>query len=91
LPQTPRGRSGWELFPMFGLGGMILANALIADAEADMAIATSRKCMAYKGYGRYGVSRALSKQIDSGDDAEKTGRRALIASGAAPKTGMLEP
>lgn len=89
--ETPAGRSGWELFPMFGLGGMLLADAFIAGAEDDLALATARKCMAYKGYRRYGLSRGLSKQIDSGTDAEKLGRRALIASGPLPQAEVLEP
>ncbi len=84
-------RNIWAPFPMYGLVGMVIANAIIASAEDDLAIETSRKCMAYKGYHRYGTSRAIFKQIDSGTDVEKLARRARIASGPPPQTEALEP
>jgi len=74
-------------FPFFGMVG----GFLIAGAEEDNAILTNRKCMAYKGYRRYGTSRALFKQIDSGSDAEKQARKALIASGAVPAIEAIGP
>ena len=87
----PTGPDGWSTFPMFGFAGMMIANWLIAEGQEEMAITTNRRCMAYKGYQRYGISRAIFKQIESGTDTEKLARKARIASGSAPQTEALEP
>ncbi len=73
----------------YQLGGLF-GGFLIAEAEADYSAATNRKCMAYKGYARYGTSRALFKQIDSGTDTEKEARKALIAAGPKPAAEAIE-
>lgn len=74
----------------FLFGGMIAA-FLIAEAEGDYAAFTNRRCMAFKDYRRYGTSRALFKQLDSGSDTEKQARKALIASGPSPAAEAIEP
>ena len=70
--------------------GIILA-LILGGVESDQGQADSRKCMWFKGYLRYGLSRAIFKKIDQGGDAEKLGRLALIAAGAAPQAGAIEP
>lgn len=76
-------------FVMYGLIGMGLAAIFISEAEDDNARATVRKCMTYKHYVRYGLSRALFKKIEEGADAQRLGRWALIAAGPAPQAQVL--
>jgi hypothetical protein len=80
-----------KLSQNYFLFGGPLMNILIAEAEDENGAATNRKCMAYKGYRRYGTSRVLFKQVDSGTTAEKQARRALIASGPVPGGEAMEP
>ena len=81
--------AGNAAFP--GILGAILATALIAQAEDDYAVATTRQCMAYKGYQRHGTSRKIFEQIETGSEEEKVARKALIASGSAPQSEALDP
>ena len=74
-----------------GMGGFLIVGAILAGEAEYRAMRTVRKCMAYKGYGRYGISRDIYKRINSGTDAEKQARMALIASGPEPRTGVIEP
>src|ERR1700712_7362 len=53
-----------EFFPQYGIVGSLIVGLLISSAEDDAALATERRCMAYKGYGRYGLPRALWKKLD---------------------------
>lgn len=76
-------------FAMYGLVGLGIAAIFISEAEDDNARATVRKCMTYKHYGRYGLSRALFKKIDEGADAQRLGRWALIAAGPASQAEVL--
>jgi hypothetical protein len=59
--------------------------------EEDLEKTTDRRCLAYKGYHRYGTTRAIYKQIVSGTDAEKLARKAVIASGPPPQAEALGP
>lgn len=90
-PVKAPGPRHWNMFLMDGIVGALIADIIIANAMEDRAIATSRRCMAYKGYRRYGTSRNIFKQIDSGADTEKLARKALIASGPAPQIEATEP
>jgi len=74
---------------MWGLVGGLIANAFIQSAEDDAVDTANRRCMMYKGYSRYGITRATWKQITAGTDAEKLARLALIASGPRPLAGAL--
>lgn len=74
-----------------GMQPGLLVAFLIADAESDYGRVMARRCMHFKGYARYGLTRALSKQMDQGSDAEKLGRQALLASGPQPQAGAVEP
>jgi len=74
-----------------GVGAFLIVGAILSGEAEFRAIRTVRKCMAYKGYSRYGISRDIYKRINSGTDAEKQARMALIASGPEPRTGAIEP
>jgi hypothetical protein len=76
-------------FAMYGLIGMGIAAIFISEAEDGNARATVRKCMTYKHYDRYGLSRTLFKKIEEGTDAQRLGRWALLASGPAPQAEAL--
>jgi hypothetical protein len=80
-------RTGWSM--PYGLIGGLVAEAFIAGAERDSANAANRRCMAYKGYSRYGTSGSSWNQIAKGTDAERLARLALLASGAQPSSAPL--
>jgi hypothetical protein len=77
-------------YNQYGLVGGVTASiifmAVTAQVNEDNHNATVRRCMAYKGYKRYGLSSAASGKIDTGTEAEKQARRALIAAGPAPQS-----
>ena len=75
----------------FGLVGVLIIAPIIESGEEDAAEASNRRCMMYKGYSRYGTSRASWKQIKAGTEAERLARLALIASGLAPSAGAIGP
>jgi hypothetical protein len=79
--------------PMFkqGVNPGFVVGAILAGAESDKGLISYRRCMTYKGYARYGLSRAIFGQIRKGSDADKLGRLALIASGPQPQAGAIEP
>lgn len=72
------------------IGGMIAS--WVIDIERDnYREATLRRCMAFKGYGRYGTSGDVWKQLEAGSEEQKFARLALIASGSQPQTEAIEP
>jgi hypothetical protein len=71
--------------------GGILDYYFTQQANEDNERATVRRCMAFKGYARYGTSRAIGKQLESGTETEKLARRALIASGPDPQDRVIDP
>jgi len=75
----------------FGLVGLLIIGPIIRSGEEDAAEASNRRCMMYKGYGRYGTSRASWKQLKAGTEAERLARLALIASGRPPAAGAIGP
>jgi hypothetical protein len=84
----PISTDGLVRFGLVGVGiGVILAPILLQET-AD---ATIKRCMSYKGYKRYGTSRSIWNQINSGTEAERLGKMALIASGPQPTTQAFEP
>jgi hypothetical protein len=80
---------------MYGPMGSAIAALIFApvveSVEDDNAQAANRRCMAYKGYSRYGTSSASWKQLRMGTDADKLARMALIASGPPPTAGAIGP
>jgi hypothetical protein len=80
-------QSGWSV--PYGLIGDLIAEEFIAGAERDSANAANRRCMAYKGYSRYGTSGSSWDQITIGTDTDKLARLALLASGAQPSSAPL--
>ncbi|MGH3428466.1 MAG: hypothetical protein ACRDQZ_13015, partial [Mycobacteriales bacterium] len=80
-----------RLFSQYGVVGGLIAGALIAEAEEDAAQGAVRRCLFYKGYRRYGTSRAVFDAINSGTDVDKAARMARIASGPTPATRDIGP
>ena len=75
----------------YGLIGVALGAFLLERAEEESDRITVNRCMAYKGYARYGTSKAVWNQITAGSDAEKLAREALIASGPKPAAEAIDP
>jgi hypothetical protein len=69
----------------------ILPAIFITNYMEELARGTERRCMMWKGYARYGVSRTLWQQIETGSAAEKLARMAVLASGPAPTVQAIEP
>ncbi len=67
--------------------GEIVGAPIIQKAKAQR----MRKCMEYKGYDRYGLSKKLWKRIMKVEDADLVRINASIASGPKPKTEKLLP
>ncbi len=74
-----------------GIVGGLIAGYFIDQAQKEGYIQTEKRCMAYKGYGRFGVSRANWTQIMNGAAADVLARRALIAAGLRPATQSVDP
>jgi hypothetical protein len=75
----------------YGIVGYLVGAYFIAQAERDSDRATMNRCMAYKGYSRYGTSEAIWSQINAGSDGDKLARGALIASGPKPEAEAIDP
>ena len=75
----------------YGLVGLVIAGWIVADAEDEAARGTMRRCMMYKGYARYGTTKAIWRQIETGSDADKIARRAILASGLQPSGQAIAP
>jgi hypothetical protein len=71
----------------YGLIGLWLGNYV----ENQILDGGLRRCLAYKGYKRYAVSRAAYSQIERGSEAELMARRAIVASGPQPFGGEVGP
>jgi hypothetical protein len=70
------------------VGGLIVA-MFVENSNEVAASNANRRCMQYKGYGVYRITRAVWKLIAKGSDAERLARLALIASGPQPPAGGL--
>jgi hypothetical protein len=68
-----------------GMTASIIFAVVVTQVSEDNRNATARRCMAFKGYRRYGLSSAAAGKIDTGTEAEKQARRALIAAGPVPQ------
>jgi len=79
----------------YGIGGVIgtaiVYSLIVAPAQREFNVQMNARCMGYRGYTRYGTTRAIWDQINSGSDAEKLGKLALMASGPQPTTGAIAP
>jgi hypothetical protein len=71
--------------------GMGIVYAMVEEAKLDLSNATNRRCMAYKGYQRFGTWRSISRKIEDGTETDRIARLALIASGAQPHGKAMEP
>jgi hypothetical protein len=75
----------------YGVVGGFVAAFVNDSVVRIFANANWRNCMGYKGYIRYGTSRAIWKSINTGDPPEIITRMALIASGPTPKGAVPQP
>jgi hypothetical protein len=75
----------------YGVVGIIISEIFVEQDRRDTDRATIKRCMAYKGYLRYGTSEAIWTEINAGDDAESVARKALIASGPKPAAEAIDP
>jgi len=92
MPTIPAGKTAPSAnAPQYRLVGWFLAAAIVQPAWEEHGRDVNRRCMSFKGYRRYAVSRTVFEQIDVGTDAEKLARMALIASGPQPQTGEVGP
>lgn len=77
---------------MYGLTGVLILGFVMDGLASDNEHGNTRRCMGFKGYQRYGTSRAISKQISKDGDGAMIARLALVASAAqAPPGKVLEP
>ena len=92
---VPFGASGFAVagprFANMGLVGNLVIDAFMSGMQSEMESYNLRRCMTYKGYRRYGVTRKLWSELTKGSSEEVTVRMALIASGAKPQAEALEP
>ncbi len=76
---------------MYGLGGEV-ALALVSPALVRaVAAANLRKCMGFKGYERYGLSKDLWEALNPKDADQALALQAQIAAGPAPAQAALFP
>jgi len=71
--------------------GSLFLSVIVRQAQEEQAIKTNNRCMAYKGYSRYGTSHAIWNSINAGEDADNIARMALIASGPLPPAKAIDP
>lgn len=72
--------AGWQ----YGLVGALIDSAISGPMLRKLRMASTRKCMEFKGYVRYGASKALWEELNGGDPGKSALVRAKIASGPAP-------
>ena len=78
----------------FGMGGIVgglIVGAIIGGYEHTVERANLRRCMGYKGYKLYGLSRDLWHQVNTGSAEEIEQRFALIAAGPEPSSEAIDP
>jgi hypothetical protein len=91
-PENRFDAAQWESVNLeFGFFGSIIAGAVLGALADDNRRGNTRQCMGYKGYTRYGLTRALWHEVNKGKDADVQARLALIASGPAPAGEKLDP
>ena len=71
--------------------GFAILFPLWEKGEENNVNAGLRRCLAYKGYDRYGTYHASWNLIAEGADTQKFARLALIASGPRPQVDAIGP
>jgi hypothetical protein len=79
------------VYSNYGVVGALIEGFFAEQAEEEFATTSNNRCMAYKGYSRYGTSRAIWKQLNADNDRERLARMARVASGPQPQTGKIDP
>jgi len=75
----------------YGIVGGLMADYFIDRTKEELYHQSENRCMSYKGYMRFGVSREAWTQVMAGKDSEVAGRRALIAAGSKPDSKIVDP
>jgi hypothetical protein len=87
----------WEnpILMQYGLVGGVVGSVMYSIIGGmivhEIERANTRRCMQFKRYKRYGVSKAVWAQLTKGSPGEVTIRFALIASGPVPAAEVIEP
>lgn len=76
---------------MYGIAGGITVELIVRSAEDDNTRENDKRCMAYKGYARYGTTSDIWHEINAGSDSADIARQALIASGPKPSAKAIDP
>jgi len=87
-------RSRMDLSPawmMYGIAGGITVELIVRPAEDDNTRENDKRCMAYKGYSRYGTTSDIWHKINVGSVGDDLARQALIASGPKPEAKAIDP
>jgi hypothetical protein len=82
-PETP-------VVTQYGIAGAVIGGLFIDAAQKDTYRQSEKRCMALKGYGRFGVSKATWNEVMAGKGAEALARRAVIAAGSRPATQSVD-
>jgi hypothetical protein len=74
------------------LGGMMLAGiagAIASGNRASLRRVNWRRCMFFKGYGRYGVARAAWQKLNSANTVDEAAAHAVLLRQAAVASGPV--
>lgn len=69
----------------FGLVGDVMAALIVPGVNRAIAQSNVRRCMGYKNYDRYGISKEAWKTLNEVDHGQRVNWLAEIASGNTPK------
>ena len=74
-----------------GVVGAVIGSMIAGPILQKNRAQRYRKCMEYKGYDRYGISKDLWKTFNTGIAGDDLKMQASIASGPKPKTEKILP
>jgi hypothetical protein len=75
----------------YGLIGALAFDLVSGAQERRISLANTRRCMGFKGYGRYGLSAALAGSLNQGNVDEVVARLVAVASGPEPRQPSIAP
>ncbi len=85
--------------PPGGVAGTVAGGVTVAVMSAlvlpglihEVAVTNLRKCMNFKGYGRYALSKELWEKLNHGDELNIVQMQAKVAEVAMPDAARLDP
>jgi len=77
---VPKAHSG-----QYGLVGDVMAALIVPGVNRAIAQSNVRRCMGYKNYDRYGISKEAWKALNEVDHSQRVNWLTGIASGSAPE------